>query len=158
MNREIERKFLVVKPPPELNKYPNHRIEQGYIAVTDDLEVRLRKKGDQYYQTVKSDGGLVRREVEIELSRDQFEALWPMTEGKRIEKTRYEIEYEGFLIELDIYSGNLHGLKVAEVEFKTEDQSKTFIPPDWLGAEVTDDKRYKNKYLSLHGIPDCDIS
>ena len=46
MNREIERKFLVIEPPPELIDYPNYKIEQGYVAVTDDLEVRLRKKGE----------------------------------------------------------------------------------------------------------------
>lgn len=153
MNREIERKFLINEPPDDLNKYPNHKIEQGYLAVTDDFEVRLRKKGDRYYQTSKSEGGLVRKEVEIELSPDQFDALWPLTEGKRIEKTRYNIEYEGFLIELDLYSGSLKGLRVAEIEFQTEDLSETFTPPDWFEDEVTDDKRYKNKYLALHGLP-----
>lgn len=154
MNREIERKFLVIEPPRELIDYPNHKIEQGYLSATDGLEVRLRKKGDKYYQTAKSEGGLVRREVEIELSREQFEALWPLTEGKRVEKTRYEIKYEGFLIELDIYSSNLQGLIVAEVEFNSVDQSKAFSPPGWFGNEVTHDKRYKNKHLASDENPD----
>ena len=154
MNREIERKFIVVEAPRDLNRYPSCRIEQGYLAVTDNFEIRLRKKGNRYYQTVKSDGGLIRSEAEVELSRDQFEALWPLTEGKRVEKARYEIEQGGFLIELDIYSGNLDGLKVAEVEFDTPERSKAFSPPDWFGNEVTDDKRYKNKYLALYGLPD----
>lgn len=152
MNTEIERKFLVDEPPPELNNYPSHGIEQGYVVVADDFEVRLRKKGDRYYQTVKSDGALLRHEVEIELSRSQFEALWPLTEYKRVEKTRYEIDYGGLLIELDVYSGNLEGLIVAEVEFQTEEESKTFSPPGWFGIEVTGDARYKNKHLASEGI------
>ena len=77
----------------------------------------------------------------------------PLTEGKRIEKIRYEIEYETSLIELDIYRGSLEKLITAEVEFKTESESTKFQTPSWFGREITDDKRYKNKNLALYGIP-----
>ena len=80
--------------------------------------------------------------------------LWPLTKGKRIEKTRYEINYMNSIIELDIYIGNLETLITAEVEFTSEEESKKFEPPDWLGEEITLDNRYKNKNLALKGIPD----
>ena len=77
-----------------------------------------------------------------------------MTEGKQIEKVRFEIDHSGMKIELDIYKGILNGLLVAEVEFLSIDQAKSFIPPDWFGREVTEDERFKNKNLALYGVPD----
>jgi adenylate cyclase len=155
MNQEIERKFLVKELPENLSKYPSTEIIQGYLAITEDAtEVRVRKKGDRYFLTVKSGFGLQRQEVEIDISKDQFEKLWSMTEGRRIEKVRSEIDHSGMKIELDIYKGILNGLIVAEVEFLSIDQAKSFIPLDWFGREVTEDERFKNKNLALYGVPD----
>ncbi len=154
MNKEIERKFLVNQLPDNLQQYPSTKIIQGYLAITEDgTEVRLRKKGDRYFQTVKCGFGLQRGEAEIEISQDQFEKLWWMTEAKRIEKVRYEIDHSGMKIELDIYSGILKGLSVAEVEFSSIGQANLFVPPSWFGEEVTVDERYKNRNLVIHGMP-----
>jgi adenylate cyclase len=154
MAYEIERKFLVKELPPEIDRYPHSEIMQGYLIVTDnDIEVRIRKKGVLYSETVKAGSGLVRQESEKEITEKQFFDHWPLTEGKRIQKVRYEIEHEDVLIELDIYSGELEGLVVAEVEFESEEESSHFTPPDWFGEEVTHDERYKNKNLALHGRP-----
>ena len=153
MSTEIERKFLVLNPPDNLKKYNSNEILQGYIFISDDIEIRLRKKGNLFFQTIKSSGDLQRAEYEIELTNDQFEKLWPLTEGKRIQKIRYEIEHQNHLIELDIYLNNLVGLKTAEVEFKSVDESIEFNPPSWFGDDVTKDIKYKNKNLALFGIP-----
>lgn len=155
MNKEIERKFLVKQLPDNLQQYPSTEIIQGYLAITEDgTEVRLRQKGDRYFQTLKCGFGLQRGEAEIEISKGQFEKLWSMTGGKRVEKIRFEIDHTGMKIELDIYSGILDGLIVAEVEFSSIEQAKSFVPPSWFGEEVTEDERYKNRNLVLHGIPD----
>jgi CYTH domain-containing protein len=154
MSHEIERKFLVKELPADLENYPHNEIMQGYLIVTDnDIEVRIRKKGDKYFETVKAGSGLVRKESEKEIPKEAFFDHWPLTEGKRVEKVRYEILYNGKLIELDIYSGDLEGFVVAEVEFESEEESVRFTPPDWFGEEVTHDERYKNKNLALHGKP-----
>ncbi|HWS48875.1 MAG TPA: hypothetical protein VN174_02420 [Candidatus Methanoperedens sp.] len=151
---EIERKFLVAQLPLDLNKYPYKKIVQGYLAISEDgTEVRIRQKGADFFETVKRGGGLTRAEYEIEIEHYQFDSLWPVTEGKRIEKTRYEIEHEGRVVELDIYLGNLSGLQVVEVEFSSEEESKRYNIPDWFGEEITDDKRYKNQSLALYGLP-----
>jgi adenylate cyclase len=151
--QEVERKWLVTELP-ELTGLKGKEVVQGYIAVTaEGTEVRVRQKGDKYFQTIKSDGGLVRGEIEIELTKAQYDDLWPATAGRRLEKTRYEIALDGAKIELDIYKGDLTGLVVAEVEFPSVRDSERFPQPTWFGSEVTEDKRYKNKNLALSGVP-----
>lgn len=153
-DQEIERKFLVINLPSGLKKYPRHEIRQGYLAVMEDgTEVRLRQKGQTYFLTVKSGGRLQRDEVEIKLTCDQFTRLWPLTIGRRIEKVRHEIEHAGNFIELDVYGSSLKGLVTAEVEFQSLEDSESFVPPEWFGGEVTQDERYKNKNLAVHGLP-----
>ncbi len=154
MTQEIERKFLIINVPDNLLFYNSYTISQGYILITDDIEIRLRKKGDKYFQTIKSTGDLSREEYEIELTQDQFEVLWPLTAGKRIKKLRHEIKYDDYIIELDIYHDSLEGLKTAEVEFKNFEEGESFKPPEWFDAEITYNKMYKNKNLSIFGLPD----
>ncbi len=154
MAYEIERKFLVIELPSEIDRYPHSEITQGYLIVTEnDIEIRIRKKGERFSETVKAGSGLVRKESEKEITEETFFEHWPLTKGKRVQKVRYDIEYGGKLIELDIYSGELEGLVVAEVEFESEEESASFEPPSWFGEEVTHDERYKNKNLALHGMP-----
>jgi CYTH domain-containing protein len=117
--------------------------------------VRVRRRAEQSVLTVKSGGARTRVEEELEIEPDRFERLWPLTEGRRIEKTRYEIAADGgATIELDVYSGRLAGLVVAEVEFDSESDADAFAAPDWFGREVTDDARYKNQRLAREGVPD----
>lgn len=152
--KEIERKFLVVKLPENLDAYPKNEIVQGYLAIAPDgTEIRLRKKEDKYFQTVKTGGSKTRGEFETEITEEQFKIFWQATEGKRVEKTRYQIPCGDNVIELDVYHNNLKGLLSAEVEFKSEADGNTFVAPEWFGGEVTEDSRYKNQNLALHGIP-----
>ena len=114
----------------------------------------MRRRDDSATLTVKSGRGRVRVEEELEIEADRFERLWPLTEGRRIEKRRYEIPAgDGLTIELDVYAGDLDGLVTAEVEFGSEDAAEAFAAPDWLGPDVTDDPRYKNQRLAVDGAP-----
>ncbi len=149
---EIERKFLVGELP-DLEGTESDEIEQGYLALGDDGEVRLRRRGARRELTVKRGGGLSREESEIELDRDQFDALWPLTEGRRLTKRRHRIPHGELTIELDVYSGELEGLTVTEVEFESEAYAGTFVPPDWFGDDVTGDERYRNEVLATDGPP-----
>jgi adenylate cyclase len=150
---EVERKWLV-GDPPELSAYQGKHLIQGYIAVSaDGTEVRLRQTDGQFLQTVKTEGGLVRGEIEVELSKEQFETLWPATGGRRLEKTRYRVPYAGRQVEIDVYQGSLTGLIVAEVEFSSAEEGVQFAPPPWFGPEVTENEHYKNINLALHGRP-----
>ena len=150
---EIERKFLIASPPANLESYPYMEIVQGYVAIERDTAVRIRKKGKRFFLTVKKGEGLKRHETEISLDKSVFFQLWPLTEKRRVEKTRYEIPLESLRIELDRYKGDLAPLITAEVEFDTEEASKDFIPPPWFGEEITEDVRYANNNLARYGKP-----
>lgn len=145
---EIERKFLV-KSTPDLSKFVKVEIIQGYLKSQKSNEVRLRRMGSEYYKTSKkafSSG--YREEIEEYLTQDEFNQLWPQTEGKRVEKIRYKIPHHQFTVELDVFSGHNNGLKLAEVEFDSAEVARTFVPPPWLGKDVTDDPKYKNINLA----------
>ena len=151
---EIERKFLVAERP-DLEAGERLEIEQGYLTLAGDgeAEVRLRRQADQLLLTVKGGSGQSRLEEEIELDRGRFEALWPLTEGRRVVKTRHLIAHGRHTIELDVYAGELEGLLVAEVEFPDRASAEQFEPPDWFGDEVTGDRRYLNQTLASEGAP-----
>jgi adenylate cyclase len=150
--REIERKFLVEEPPPDLGA--GMRISQGYLPLAGDgTEVRVRRKGDATVLTVKSGSGLDRGEREVAIPEDVFDALWPLTEGLRIEKERVELPHGDLTIELDRFGGALDGLLVAEVEFDSTDASERFEAPPWFGRELTGDPSYSNRSLAERGHP-----
>ena len=116
--------------------------------------MRIRRRNGSATLTVMGAGGRSRVEEELEIDEERFERLWPLTEGRRIEKTRYEIPADdGLTIELDVYGGALAGLVVAEVEFDSEAAADAFSASDWLGREVTDDERYRNQRLASEGPP-----
>jgi adenylate cyclase len=155
---EIERKFLVCVLPDGLRDAARTDIEQGYLVAGEDgAEARLRRRsGRPLTLTVKRRHGLVRGEAEVALSDEQFEALWALTEGWRLRKTRYELPLPGGLLaEVDVYAGGLEGLVVCEVEFADEEQARAFAPPPWLGAEVTGEERYSNRSLAMHGLSEA---
>lgn len=143
---EIERKFLVDEIP-NLSKYESNEIEQGYLSLTP--EIRIRKKGDSYFITMKGDGSLTRLETETKIDEVTYEILKNLVKGNLIKKTRYKIPLEdNLLAELDIYGDNLEGLYTVEVEFKDEEQANNFDVPYFFGKDITLDKRFKNKNLS----------
>lgn len=155
---EVERKWLIAgvdSLPAEVLAAPAAEIEQGYLTVgADGSETRVRRKAGHCTLTVKSGRGLVRNEAEVRLTAEQFEVLWPATEQARVQKQRRAVPGEGGLtIEVDVYSGQLDGLVVAEVEFADPWGAESFVAPYWFGLEVTADDAYKNRSLALHGRP-----
>jgi adenylate cyclase len=152
---EIERKFIVARRP-ELDQSDRFELEQGYLATAGDeggVEVRLRRTADELVLTVKAGAGRTRTEEEIELDRERFDSLWPLTENRRVKKTRYLISHGELEIELDVYGGELEGLLVAEVEFPDQASADAFEPPDWFGEEVTGNRKYLNQTLATEGRP-----
>jgi adenylate cyclase len=150
---EIERKFLVDRAPDELPE--GEPIEQGYLVIGEDgVEVRVRRRGTATVLTVKSGPGMVRTEEEIEIDERRFASLWPLTDGRRVVKTRHLVPLDaGLVAELDVYGGAHDGLLTAEIEFPSLEASAAFEPPAWLGREVTDDHRFANQALALGGRP-----
>ena len=145
---EIERKFLINSIPSELESSLCHQIEQGYLSY--DPEIRIRKKDELFFLTIKIGEGLSRFEKEIEISEREYQFLSGNIKSRQIKKERYDIPLgTGLCAELDVYKAQLEGLAVVEVEFLSEDQANLFDKPEWFGIEITLDKKYKNKSLSL---------
>jgi CYTH domain-containing protein len=156
---EIERKFRLSEVPPTMRFARRVPIRQGYLALDGDTEVRLRITPQAAVLTIKAGRGGVRVEEEIPLQTRQAEALWELTEGRRVQKSRRRVRLAGpadgpeLHVEVDEYAGALDGLVVAEVEFPDEATAHGFEPPAWFGRELTDDWRYANRSLASDGMP-----
>lgn len=153
---EIERAFVTEGEPDPASLGPGVLLRQGYVASEGEVEVRLRIRDQDATLTIKAGRGKVRTEVELPLSADDAEALWPHTAGRRISKRRHRVPLGEHVAEVDVYEGALAGLCRIEVEFASPQDADGFEPPDWFGREVTGDDRWSNASLARHGRPDRD--
>lgn len=159
---EIERKFTIRQLPENLDSYPCHHIEQGYLS--EAPVVRVRKEDDEYYLTYKGSGMMARAEYNLPLSSEAYYHLREKTDGKIISKRRYLIPLpnpavqEGsrkppadysLTIELDVFDPPFAPLVMAEVEFGSKEAAEAFLPPDWFDEDVTYQKEYHNSYMAL---------
>jgi CYTH domain-containing protein len=64
-----------------------------------------------------------------------------MCEGNVLEKARHFVSHAGNTWQVDVYEGFLDGVVLAEIELTDADQQLTL--PDWIGAEVTADPKYR---------------
>lgn len=162
---EIERKFLVEGLPENLSSYQCLHIEQAYLCT--DPVVRIRRQDEDYYLTYKGKGLLAREEYNLPLNRDAYFHLRAKADGNIISKKRYLLPIlnpafsQGYTlsaksdvsfdlkIELDLFDPPFAPLILAEVEFPDEEMARAFIPPAWLGRDVTSDREYHNSNMSL---------
>lgn len=143
---EIERKFLIKDGDTLRAKLINGKeISQGYLFTENAKSCRVRVKGTKGFLTLKFGTDL--------LSRTEFEYEIPFEEAcelltccdKVLQKTRYEIPVGNHIWEIDVFSGALDGLIVAEIELSDADE--TIQLPSWVGEEVTHDPNYLNVNL-----------
>lgn len=157
MPLEIERKFLIEGPWPQPCSGAV-AIVQGYLPQPDgeagEVRVRMARNPDgteQAWLTHKSQGGLVRTEVEEEIPVERARQLLSQATSS-LEKLRYTLALpHGLELEVDVYEGSLAGLVVAEVELPSPDTPLAL--PEWVGQEVTEEPGYKNKSLAQDGLP-----
>lgn len=145
---EIERKFTI-KQLPDLSLYSYHEMEQAYLNINP--VVRVRKEDSTYYLTYKGSGMLSREEYNLPLNEASYYHLLKKADGAVISKKRYLIPYEGYTIELDLFAEPFAPLIIAEVEFTSEEEALSFVPPDWFLEDVTFQKEYHNSNLSRLG-------
>lgn len=146
---EIERKFLVLGDDYKMQSFSSIRITQGYICREHGRTVRVRKRDDRAYLTIKSsseDGGLSRYEFEKEITVDEADHLFKICEPGIIDKTRYLVRSGSHIFEVDEFYGENEGLVMAEVELGSTDES--FKKPSFVSIEVTGDARFYNSYIS----------
>jgi adenylate cyclase len=143
---EIERKFLINDGSELRTQLVNGKtIRQGYLFTEQAKSCRVRVKGTKGFLTLKFGTDL--------LSRSEFEYQIPFEEAhellkhcdKILEKTRYEIPAGKHVWEIDVFSGALEGLVLAEIELSDADETIDF--PSWIAEEVTHDPTYLNVNL-----------
>lgn len=145
---EIERKFLVKKGDAYKSAaFSCSHIRQGYIPA-EGCTVRVRTRDGKAYLTIKSHSdarGLSRYEFEKEITLDEALHLLQLCRGGVIDKNRYLVKSGHHTFEVDEFYGDNEGLVMAEVELSSEEEA--FEKPDFIGKEVTGDKRFYNSYM-----------
>ncbi len=156
---EIERVFLLQRMPELPPGSECLDITQGYFEPgSTQGQGRLRRTACPNgtvicHANVKHGTGRVRHERESIIDISEFEHDWPATSGRRIRKHRHRVAANGLVWEIDEFLDL--PLVLAEIELPAIDHEVTF--PPWLALvlvrEVSDDPRYHNYALALHGIP-----
>lgn len=147
---EIERKFLVTGEYKSKAFDVTH-IEQGYFATEPGKTVRIRIRGDKGYLTIKgpsAKGGISRYEFETLIPLEDAHEMMSLCMPNKVVKNRYLVKSGKHTVEVDEFFGDNEGLVMAEIELGSEDEA--FEKPDFLGKEVTGDKRYYNKHMLKH--------
>ena len=151
---EIERKFLVTNLKACLQHQTSSTgVIQGYLSFDPARTVRVRKTDTKAFLTIKGRAnatGDTRFEWEKEIPVNEAVQLLKLCLGQIIRKSRHVISYKSHLFEVDVFSGKLQGLVIAEVELSAADEQLDL--PKWIGQEVTGDSRYYNSDLAKKGL------
>lgn len=159
MGTEIERKFLV-NPEEEdalrsfLTELKPVFITQAYLSEKEPglLRVRISEYGEDQSEailTIKGSGLMSRKEFEFPIPLDQADEMMDTLGKALVMKKRYKIPFKGHTFEVDMFYANNQIL--IEVELRSEDEKVDL--PDWVGQEVTHDKRYSNASIARNGWP-----
>lgn len=129
---EIERKFLLSGLPPVLHGRASLHMSQGYLVGGLRLRRIVDEEAERHVLTEKRGEGIARREREETISRLRFEALWPGTAGRRLEKRRWRVPEGGRVWEVDGFLDR--DLVLAEIELASEHEPVE--TPAWLAPHV----------------------
>lgn len=153
---EHERRFvpLLGDLPFHFEACPKTEIVQGYLEDGSKTRVRKELSGNEYTftRTVKIGEGISRTEDERPITASEYYLLSSRA-SVSLKKTRYFIKWEEVEYQLNLFQGTLWGYVQIEVEFKTAEEARAFVPPPWLGVEVTHDPLHDNYMLAKNGIP-----
>ena len=143
MPLEIERKFLVAHDGWKKCVVRRSKIQDGLIASNNGNKARVRIADDKATVALKSRRmGMVRTEFEYAIPyADAEEILRTMCDGNVLNKVRHFVIHKDATWLIDVYDDILKGIVIAEIELTQPDQVLQI--PDWVGAEVTDDPRYR---------------
>lgn len=143
---EIEHKYLVVSTEYREMAKRSLRIRQGYLSRRTGGTVRVRVTDDCGFLTVKGrTDGDTRLEFEYAVPLEDALSMLRLCEGNIIDKTRYFVEYEGWLWEVDEFHSVEGHLVIAEIELQTS--GKDYPLPPFVGREVTGDPAYYNSNM-----------
>lgn len=152
MKKGIERTFLVKEVPADLKAFEEKYVYQNYLSSTEKEEFRIRlviENGEKEYKvTFKRGRGMVREDVGFLVSEETYRDLNNKIPFAPIEKDRkFYMLTPSKQIMIDTFEMPNGIMKMAEVEFDSEEEAAAFVIPEWFGEEVTGDEQFKNKNL-----------
>ena len=137
MNKEIERKFLV-KTMPDLTGLKVEDQERYFLEL-GDVEKRITRIDDKYiYEEKEAGNGASAKKITGIITKDEFGRLKELS-IKSLNRKSYVLS-KNPEISIKIYEGEYEGLIRAEFEFNSEIEARNFVPPEWIGREITDTK------------------
>ena len=144
---EIERKYLVKDGVKDiLTSLKPIRIIQAYLVNEKLKSVRIRIADNLAFITIKNVvSGLTRKEFEYEIPKNEAEHIIQTFGLKVLTKDRYHVMHDSKLWEVDVFSEQLKGLIIAEIELNNEKEKVEL--PDWIDIEVTHDASFLNANL-----------
>lgn len=152
-NVEIERRFLIEgEIPTSIRKSaPWVNIKQGYFK-SDDMTIRVRSvsNGKGYITLKGPKKGATSSEYEYEIPGKDADSLIRKYCSSYLTKRRYSIPHGELEIELDVFTGGLKGLIIAEIELPRVNTE--FEIPEWFGKEITDSRIYSNRNLASENM------
>ncbi len=143
---EIEKKFLVRSPWGKSHSCT--LIEQGYLFIKKNRNLRVRRHNEDYFLTLKIEKNKnARFEFESKIKEEEGNLLLKKhCISNIISKIRKIVYHDNKRWEIDVFTGENENLIVAEVELSSANDE--FATPSWLGPEVTKQNRYLNSHLS----------
>jgi CYTH domain-containing protein len=152
MQEEFELTYLAKEFPNGFSpETQSKEILDIYLPSTSEhATLRVRKRGDVYEITKKTPvsgtDSSHQNENTIPLTKEEFDEFTTLA-GKRIQKNRYFHEENGVFYEIDVFQDTLAGLVLVDIEFTSNEAKSRFIPPEWVLADVTQEKTFAGGVL-----------
>jgi CHAD domain-containing protein len=146
-----ERRYLLTGIPPELQATAPVEAHEGWLpgtALEEHLRAECGPDGEHYYRCVTVASGAERTEVVEDTTKELFDGLWPLTDGKRITVRRYPVADGPLAWEVDAFPER--DLVLARVAVPLP-RKRVVLPPlirPHLVREVTDEPEYSSVNLA----------
>ncbi len=152
---ERERRYLLPDLPAGLTRADHHlQITDNYLTGT---RLRIRKVRDprtnkwvvKFTQKFAANPEDLSRTIITHTYLDAIEAeTLAIFSANEIRKNRYPFEFGGRKFSVDMFLGNLFGLVLAEVSFKSDEELDSFPKPSFALADVTNNEIFSGGRLS----------
>ncbi len=147
---QIERKFLLDSFPIDLPLKEEFQSYQAYLSVNPEVRIQRNEKDGKdtaYYLAIKSSGEIIRKEIEISISKEHFYALAEMAVQPFIKKDFriYQLPNNLLLECSHVDKGRDTEFMYAKVEFPSIEAAESFEPLSCFIEDVTNNPSYKMK-------------
>ncbi len=138
---ELEKTYLAKFLPDCLADCAKTEMLDLYLPLSSlHPHLRLRQRGKILEMTKKTltkpGDASSQLEQTIKLDQEEFNALVNV-QGKKLRKTRYNLERDCRIIEVDVFQDELSGLVLVDVEFASNEEKDNFQIPDFCLVDVT---------------------